>query len=210
MTHESTDATTTTERIDALESMLAKTLELMTSISPDAEQRPTPCADFSVADLLQHLAVWVRVFDGAVNDRELLFDPFVEQGASGTTIEDHAAVFAAAAESIVAGLRGRGVDSPMTMTADPLPGAMVMAMLLMEYVGHGWDLATATGSDIPFSDREASIALDAARSIIQPEYRGTGMFDDEVVVGEDAPAIDRFVGFLGRTPAWAALPTAAC
>ena len=208
MTDEPTDETTTTEQIDALESMLAKTLAVMNSIQAEHQQRPTPCADYSVGDLLQHLAVWVQVFDGAVNDRELAFDPFAEQAATGSTIEDHADVFASAAESIVTGLRERGFDRPMIMTADPVPGVMVMAMLLMEYVGHGWDLATATGTEVPFSDRESGIALDAARAIIQPEYRGTGMFGDEVEVSQDAPAIDRFVAFLGRSPSWA-LRTAA-
>lgn len=74
----------------------------------------------------------------------------------------------------------------MTMTSSPLPGEFVVNMLLMEYVGHGWDLCRATGRESPYSDHEADAALTAAQAILQPQYRGTGMFEAEVNVADDA------------------------
>ena len=90
----------------------------------------------------------------------------------------------------------------MTMTSSPLPGEFVVNMLLMEYIGHGWDLCRATGQASPYSDHEATAALTAARAILQPQYRGTGMVEAEVIVPDDAAPMDRFVAFLGRDPHW--------
>lgn len=186
------------ERITTLESMMTKTQRLMASVDQQAAERQTPCGDFTVVQLQEHVAVWAKVFDGAVNDRELDFDPMTAQVGA-----DRFVVFQDAAESIIKGLRNGGFDRTMTMTANPLPGEFVLKMLLMEYVGHGWDLAKATGAPVPFTEHEAEVALAAAMGIIEPKYRGTGMFEAGVPVAPEKPAMDRFVGFLGRNPDWA-------
>lgn len=185
------------ERIDTLAAMFDKTHDLLTEIDGTEHELATPCADYRVGELLEHLAVWVQVFDGAVNDRPLPFDPSSHRIEAG-----FGEVFAAAAESILAGLRDRGFDREMTMTEHPMPGEFILSMLLMEYVGHGWDLCRSTGRAVPFTEHEAATALAAASTIIAPEYRGTGMFDAIVEVPADAPAIDRYVGFVGRDPQW--------
>jgi uncharacterized protein (TIGR03086 family) len=79
---------------------------------------------------------------------------------------------------------------------------MVVNMTVMEYLTHGWDLAIATGQPVPYADEEAAAALERAQGTLPPQYRGAGQpFGDIVEVPDDAPAIDRFVGFLGRNPA---------
>lgn len=185
------------DRIDTLDAMLDATATLVAEIGDDELDRPTPCAELDVDGVIDHLTVWVQVFAGAADDTPVAFDPFTHH-ATG----DRPATFAAAGRQLVAGLRAHGVDRPMTMTADPLPGQLVLHMVLSEYVGHGWDLARATGRPVPFDDHQAAVALDSARAIIRPEYRETGMFGPEVDVADDAPVLDRFVAFLGRDPAW--------
>lgn len=186
------------DRIDILASMLDKTGALLREVDEHQLRGPTPCAEFDVGELLEHISVWVQVFDGAVNDAPVSFDP-----SSHRIDRDWADLFGASAESIVSGLRSGGFARPMTMTSDPMPGEFVLNMLLMEYIGHGLDLARATGTASPYSEAEEMVALRAARSIIQPQYRGTGMFDNEVAVPDDADPVTQFVAFLGRDPYWA-------
>lgn len=83
------------------------------------------------------------------------------------------------------------------MTGAALPGQFVLNMLLMEYVGHAWDLATALGREPVHSGEEAAVALSAARSIIRPEHRGT-MFGPATVVPTNAGPLERLMAFLGR------------
>jgi uncharacterized protein (TIGR03086 family) len=186
-------------RIDILDHMFTKTKTVLRSVASDQHGRVTPCGDFDVAALLNHIAVWVQVFDSSVNDAPLPFDPMAH-----TVTADWADTFAASSARIIEGLRTNGFDRPMTMTSSPLPGEFVVNMLLMEYIGHGWDLCQATGQASPYSDHEADAALIGAQAILQPQYRGTGMFEAEVSVPDDAAPMDRFVAFLGRDPGWVA------
>ncbi len=185
-------------QIEHLESMMNKTAKLMNDIVPDQLADPTPCQDFDVRALLEHLATWVQVFDSAVNETALPFDP-----SDHHIDQDWAQILKVAAARIVSGLAERGTDRAMTMTSDPIPGSFVLNMMLMEYIGHGWDLARATETASPFSEAEATVALDAAQTIIQPEYRGTGMFDHPVPTSENRDPTSAFVAFIGRDPEWA-------
>ena len=91
----------------------------------------------------------------------------------------------------------------MTLVGRPSPGAAVLGMTLMEYVTHGWDLATATGQPVPFTDDELGTTLERAKANLPDQYRGEGMpFAAAVDVPADAPVLDRLVAFMGRrTPA---------
>jgi uncharacterized protein (TIGR03086 family) len=186
-------------RVDTLASMLDKTAAVIAAVGDRHHGLPTPCSEFNVGDLLGHIALWVQVFDTSVNELPLRFDP-----SSHQVTEGWGAIFGDSSRSIVAGLRSKGFDRPMTMSSDPMPGEFILNMLLMEYIGHGWDLARAIGSDVPFSDREGEVALAASQAILRPEYRGTGMFGFETPIADDASPIDKFVAFLGRNPNWTA------
>lgn len=186
------------ERIGILESIMGACGGVMRTAEASDLSASTPCSESDVRALLNHLAVWVQVFDAAVNDGSVGFDPASEEIGGGWS-----GVFDRAAGSIGEGLRARGFDRPMTMTSTPLPGEFVLKMMLSEYVGHGWDLATALRVDHPFTDAQVDVALESIRSILDPQYRGV-MFGDEVTVVDDAPVVDRFVGFIGRDPAWRA------
>jgi uncharacterized protein (TIGR03086 family) len=184
-------------RIDILEEMFSKTATILRSVTSNQHALATPCGEFDVAAVLNHVGIWVQVFETAVNDRPQPFDPMTH-----TVTSDWADIFASSSASILKGLRANGFDRPMSMTSSALPGEFVLNMLLMEYIGHGWDLCRATGQPSPYTGNEAEAALAASQAIIEPQYRGTGMFEAEVTVPNDAPSMSRFVAFLGRDPNW--------
>jgi uncharacterized protein (TIGR03086 family) len=76
-------------------------------------------------------------------------------------------------------------------------------MMLMEYIGHGWDLASGTGQPVPYTDVEAAAALAAGKNMLSDDYRGPDKsFGPEVTVPSDATAVERLIGFIGRDPYW--------
>jgi uncharacterized protein (TIGR03086 family) len=187
-----------TDGITLLEEMLTEAHRLINGVQSDQLDLPTPCAEFDVRALLNHMCTWIQVFDRAVNERALDIDTETFTLESGW-----ADVFAAAASGVLTGLRANGYDRPMTMTRNPIPGSMVLDMLTMEYIGHGLDLARATGRPHRFTEEQATEALAAAERMIQPQYRGTepGQFHPVVAIGQDAGRIEQFIAFLGRDPA---------
>ena len=82
------------------------------------------------------------------------------------------------------------------------PGAF--AMVLGEYLVHGWDLAVAVGAPWTPPAQACEAALAFFSGMVLPEYRGEdgGFFGEEVPVDPDAPALDRLLGFAGRRPDW--------
>lgn len=186
-----------TAAIDLLESVLGKTGDLIAGVAPGQGGQPTPCPDYDVDALVDHIVGWVQVFAARANDEQ--YEGDASRYEAG---DDPAAEFRAAADRVVAGWRARGFGRDVALPGDQAGEARgAFNMTAMEYVTHGWDLATATGQPVPYSDAEAEAVLGWAEGTLPPKYRGGDMpFGEIVEVPDDAPAIDRMVGFMGRRP----------
>lgn len=186
------------EQIDLLDRTLQRTASIIAGIPAGSAGAPTPCVTYDVDQLLQHVVSWAEVFASGSSGVKFEGDP--EQTAVGP---DAAAQFGTAAAGIVDGWRTHGLDREVpSFAGGMMPGPMIFGMTLMEYLAHGWDLAAATGQDPGFEPAAAEAALATARTVLLPEYRTPDYFGPEVPVDEDAPALDRFLGFMGRDPGW--------
>jgi uncharacterized protein (TIGR03086 family) len=185
--------------IALLNDVLAKTADLIDGAEPSNWGRPTPCSEYDVKDLIGHMVGWSASFDAAANGRTPQGDPTAYE-----TTDSSAAEFRAAVDSIVSGWRANGMDRQVSLIgASGLPAPMVVDMTMMEYLAHGWDLATATGQPMHYNEAEARNILARAQPgpMAGNDYRGEGKpFGLIVDVPETAPALDRFAGFMGRTP----------
>ena len=66
---------------------------------------------------------------------------------------------------------------------------------------HSWDLARATGQEAGLDEDFAGQVLEGMRPI-EAMLRDSGQYGPAVPVPDDAPAVDRLMGFVGRDPAW--------
>jgi uncharacterized protein (TIGR03086 family) len=160
---------------------------LIGGVTPDQLHLPTPCPDYDVTTLLDHLVGWARNFADKANGVTPPADPaHVDAG------DDPRASFHEASARLVDGYRKGG-----SAEAPPL------AVVLMETVTHGWDLAAATGQAAPYPADAVEAALVGGHAFLAPEFRGDGKsFGDEVEAAPDASALDRLVAFMGRDPSW--------
>jgi len=182
--------------VDMLESVLDKDAALVANVPADGLSASTPCPEYDVRTLMNHMTGWLRAFAAGANERESGED------ASAYETGEHAKEFRAAADDLVRGWREHGTDREVRFGSNPMPADAVLGMTLMEYVTHGCDLAIATGQPVPFSDEELETTLARAKVSLPEQYRGEGQaFADVVPVADDAPALDRLLGFMGRTPA---------
>jgi uncharacterized protein (TIGR03086 family) len=179
-----------------LTSILSKTGDLIDGVRDDQWDLPTPCPEYDVRALVNHVIGWVQVFDAGCHGRDFDGDPSAYRFGP-----DPAGEFRSAAASLATGWRNSGLDRQVKILSGEMPGESVFNITVMEYLTHGWDLAVATGQTIPFSDEEACETLAKAERTLPPELRGDGRAFGEVVpVSPDAPAASRLAAFLGRQP----------
>jgi len=188
-----------------LDRALASTEVIVAGIRPGQWPAPTPCTELDVRDVVNHLVSGNRLFAALVRG-----GPLPDRG------EDHLdgdplASFQQAAGELREAFAAPGVlESVYTAPFGSGPGAALAHVRIVELLMHGWDLARATGQQADFPADVAERALAAARRQLTSRPEGPGApFAAEVPVADDAPAVDRLAGFLGRPgPGEISLPAA--
>jgi uncharacterized protein (TIGR03086 family) len=185
------------DEIALLTEVLDKTADIVDGVTESDWTKPTPCSDYMVKDLVSHMVGWSASFVGAATGHTADVDPSAYQVSSTSAAE-----FRTALQAMVAGWTEHGTDRTVSLIgAGSMPGQMVFDMTLMEYLAHGWDLASATGQPMPYTEDEAQAILDLAHKHLGDEWRGEGKpFGEIVDVPVEAPPLDRFAGFMGRMP----------
>ena len=180
-----------------LAGVLSKTGTLIAGVRDDQWSLPTPCPDYDVRALVNHMLGWVQVFDAGCHHRAFDGDPTAYRFGP-----DPAAEFRSAAGSLVDGWTEFGLDRPVRIMSGEMPGESVFNITVMEYLTHGWDLAKATSQATDLNPGLAEGLLAGARQAIQPAFRGPdgkSPFGPEQQAPAGASNADRLAAFLGRT-----------
>lgn len=184
-----------------LNAVLLDLAEVLDGIDPERATDPTPCTDYTVADLRSHVVGWLTAFaDGYADPQGDCSDPEMSrvEGTGGDQVRDLAA-------RLDASLADGADQRPLAIGGAAMPGDMAASMILWEYEMHGWDLARATGQ--PWSPAQDGLraSLDFAPAMLTPDFQGEGKsFAPPVDVPDDASALDRLLGLSGRDPHWTA------
>jgi uncharacterized protein (TIGR03086 family) len=155
---------------------------------------PTPCTELDVRDVVGHLVSGNLLFAAVVRGEPL------PEGSADHLGGDPLAAFQRAAGQLRTAFATHGaLESVYTAPFGSGSGATLAHVRIIELLVHGWDLARATGQQASFPADVAERALAAARQQLESRPQGPGAaFAAEVPVAEDAPAVDRLAGFLGR------------
>lgn len=160
--------------------------------------RGTPCTDWSVRDLVNHLAVeqlWVpHLLAGATLDE-------VGTRYDGDVLgDDPLSVWEkASAAAREAWLSPGALRRTVHVSFGLVPAEEYGWQMTLDLAVHGWDLATALGRPNPVPDVLAGRLLDVLRPMID-DWQGLGLFAPPVAAGRNAAAPDRLVALLGRRP----------
>jgi uncharacterized protein (TIGR03086 family) len=186
---------------DLLSGVLERLTSVVAGISADQLHDPTPCTDYDVEQLRNHVVGWLRTFADGFADPQGRAPRANLEGYCAPA--EPAREVAAAAERLDRALRAGAAERPLRLGEAAMPGPLALGMILWEYQVHGWDLARATGQ--PWSPAEAAAleSLEFAPGMLTPDYQGEGKaFGRPVPVAADAPALDRLLGLSGRDPGW--------
>jgi uncharacterized protein (TIGR03086 family) len=171
---------------------------LVEAVPDDAHGQPTPCAHYTVGDLLDHIAGFALAFTAAAKKEPLEGSPSGDAANLGadwrTRIPPDVLGVAEAwrdPEAWAGMTRAGGID---------LPAEVAGVVALDELVIHGWDLAKATGQPAGYEGP----GLEAVYGMVQ-HFKSSGfegLFGPSVAIPDDAPLLDRILGLAGRDPGW--------
>ena len=177
---------------------------LVAAVTGEQWSHPTPCADWTVRQLVNHVVGGNRLFTRVLRGAAL--PPMQDLGRRAQEDqlgEDPAAAYRTTADELVQALGKPGVlAGTFTVPAGTLPAPAIVHLRTVEILVHGWDLARATGQAIPFADELAVGELAFSSDLLGRIPDGRRPFAPTRAVDGEAPAIDRLVALLGRDPAW--------
>jgi uncharacterized protein (TIGR03086 family) len=185
---------------DHLYSVVASLQPVIHGVSSMEMDKPTPCTEFDVRTVANHLLGTVEAMRRVGASEPL--DPQDPWGANGDHMGEQWRDDLGRKLTEFADAWSR----PEAWEGDAMDGAMPRQLIgdmgFVEVMLHGWDLAQGTGQDVEYDAGAAERALEILE-VIGEQGRTGGVFGPEVAVPDDAPAFARALGKSGRDPEWA-------
>ncbi len=186
---------------DHLHGVVAALQPVVQGVREDHMDAPTPCADWRVRDLVNHLLGTSEAMRRIGADEEA--DPDDPWGTKG----DHLGPdWRDDLSDRLTGLASAWADEEAWVGEMPgggMPKQAVGDMAYVEVMLHGSDLARATGQELAWDES----AVERARAVLDeigPMGREQGAFGEEVAVPDAADPWDEVLGLAGRDPGWSA------
>ena len=164
-------------------------LAVMKAVSPEQLTLPTPCTEWSVQDLVDHMTASTTYLRAAIAGQP-------PSPASPTNACD----FADGATAVLAGLADSGALERVCMSPLGFEWTISHAVMgtIMDTLIHTWDLATATGQSAALDPALVAMCIDTFLPEMPERGREGGIVGAAVAVPADAPAYVRLLAAMGR------------
>ncbi|QKW11580.1 TIGR03086 family metal-binding protein [Verrucosispora sp. NA02020] len=186
-----------TQTSDLLALAAPRTVAVVRAVRDDQLHLPTPCRDYAVRDLLNHLYDVVVAFQALAAREQVTFAAKPDHLGQGWRDR-----FEAETRRLVAAWSDpaseEGVSPGMGM-----PQPVVGGMALLDLTVHGWDLAVATGQPYEAAPQTVPVLRELVAQL-GAQGRQMGVFAEEVTAGPALPELSRLLGATGRDSAWSA------
>jgi uncharacterized protein (TIGR03086 family) len=179
------------DELECAEATFAVLQHVLHGIADDDLEKQTPCREFDVAALTDHLMNSITTIGGMANAE-------IPERDRNDSVERQVVM---AARPALDAWHKRGLDGTVPFGKGEAPAKMMVGVLSLEFLVHAWDYAGAVGREVTAPDSLSDYVLGLARNIITPQGRTTAGFDDPVEVAADAGALERLIAYTGRTPA---------
>lgn len=180
--------------IEQLDTALQDTRRLVAGVNAEQWSARTPCTDWDVAAVVDHLTAGNRRLAAALADTE----PADGQARSAA---DRPTAYQQSCEMLLAALKEPGVlERVVQVPVGQVSATVAVHLRIVEALVHGWDIAQATGQPPSFDGRLAEQELVFTRDALRIVPSDRTPFGPPQPVSESAPAIDRLAGVLGRRP----------
>jgi uncharacterized protein (TIGR03086 family) len=152
--------------IELHEGALDQAGQIVEGIGSSHQELPTPCTDWNVEALLNHIIgtnwMFASFAEGKQFSEEETTTPAM---TSGNGSNSHPAeAYRRSADALKRAWREPGrIEQGYQLPFGELPGEAVLGIHTMELVQHGWDLARATGQEAHYDPAVVAVAGDRQR-----------------------------------------------
>ncbi len=181
--------------IEQLSYILPTCSSLVDHIQTMQMNDPTPCEEFTVHDVLNHMMVLGGTFTYAFRGDEApeLSPPGVYGWVPSKEFREVMDDLLEAVKS--PGAMERTVETPL----GPMDGETFARLVAFDGLVHSWDLATATGQRLALPAEVIDAVAAFANEALTDDMRDGDMFKRATDAGPSAGPIDRIAAFSGRT-----------
>jgi uncharacterized protein (TIGR03086 family) len=181
--------------------VIGETSRVVGGIDPAQLDDPTPCGEWTVRDVLNHITGGADIFAIAATDGTVADETLVALTTGDNLGDDYKQSFDAAASRALDAFAPPGtLDKVIALPFGEMPAGVALNIAIFDVTTHAWDLAKATGQSTELDAEVLAAAYELAQGMLSDDFRASGAFGAEVTVGDDAPIQDRLAAFTGRVP----------
>ncbi|WP_433757146.1 TIGR03086 family metal-binding protein [Nocardia sp. CA-135398] len=180
--------------VDRIDRAIDMTGGIVKGIAAEQMTAPTPCREWDLRELLNHLVGGMNIF--AAQLQGLI--PVRDHHDDWLGADPQGAYAEAAGLDRAAWHRPDALERKVRLGFGEVPGPMAAVIHLTELVVHGADLAVATGQVHSLDEQLCAELLAIMCEMGIENFRVPGMFGPEVAAPGDAPAHRRLLAYVGR------------
>jgi uncharacterized protein (TIGR03086 family) len=185
-----------------------RSVEAVDAVRTSDLNRPTPCAEWTLADLVAHMTVQHHGFAAAARGNGA--DAAVWQVATvaDAVRADPAGTYAAAAHDVLDAFAADGITEATFALPEfgpdaRFPGALAIGFHFVDYAVHGWDVAASMGMPYQLPDDAVTALLPLVMGIPDGDLRDSAASPfDRAVDAAAATDFEKILLHLGRRPNW--------
>ena len=163
------------DELSCAEATLAVLQQVLRGMDNAEMTKQTPCTEFDVAALTNHLMTSIAVIGAAGAE----LPPRDTNAPLEVQVAD-------AAQPVLEAWRRRGVAGTVELGSHKVPAAMSIGILSLEFLVDAWDFACATENKAAVSEPVAEYVRGKAEKVITPAARGAAGFAEPVETPHDS------------------------
>ena len=189
--------------VTLLEQTTARTKMVMAGVRQSQIDAPTPCAEWNVHGLVNHLIGGLEFTAACIAGIPTAIRPSEAESSqiNERAVGNLAQAYDAALSHLLELAAAPGALERTAMTPfGEMPVNRIFVGTVMDQLIHCWDLAKATGQDTTLDADLVDFAFPTLQSGFADLGRQAGFIGPEQAIADDASQLDKLIAYMGRKP----------
>jgi len=178
-------------------------VDVVNTVTTEDLNRETPCAGWTLGDLLAHMTVQHQGFAAAARGKGDNLSVWDADTVRERVSADPAGTYAAYADDVMTAFAAATGEFTLPELGANFPAIAAIGFHFLDYVVHGWDVAASLGRPYSLPDEVIDTALPVAEMVPDGELRT--MANAPFAPAQNGSAtndFERLLQHLGRIPNW--------